>query len=67
MNAERDIDRLHSPVKDATTLHTDESLVRDARAGLTPAQMVERKLVSLLQSAPLMVSRLQGGVRRPLS
>ena len=26
----------------------DESLVRDARAGLTPAQMVESKLMSLL-------------------
>jgi hypothetical protein len=36
-----------------------EALVTDARAGLTPAQMVERKLVSLLRSTPLPVSQLQ--------
>ncbi len=46
---------------------SEEALVSDARAGLTPAQMVERKLVSLLQSTPLPVSRLQGGPRRVLS
>jgi hypothetical protein len=45
-----------------------EALVSDARAGLTPAQQVERKLVSMLRNAPLPVSRLQGpGPRRPLS
>lgn len=45
-----------------------EALVSDARAGLTPAQMVERKLFSMLRSAPLPVSRLQsGGPRRALS
>ena len=44
----------------------DESLVRDPRAGLTPAQMVERKLMSLLQSTPLTLSRQQAaGPRRP--
>jgi hypothetical protein len=37
----------------------EEALVSDARSGLTPADMVERKLVSLLQSAPLPVSRLR--------
>ena len=41
----------------------DESLVADARAGLTPADMVERKLVSLLRSTPIPVS--QTGRRRP--
>jgi hypothetical protein len=47
---------------------SEEVLVTDARAGLTPAQMVERKLVSLLQSATLPVSRFQSSVqRRPLS
>jgi hypothetical protein len=46
----------------------EEALVSDARAGLTPAQLVERKLVSMLPSEPLPVSRLQGpGPRRPLS
>jgi hypothetical protein len=45
-----------------------EDLVRDARAGLTPAQMVERKLFSMLGSEPLPVSRLQSaGPRRALS
>jgi hypothetical protein len=36
-----------------------EALVTDTRAGLTPAQMVERKLVSLLSSTPMPVSQLQ--------
>jgi hypothetical protein len=46
----------------------EEALVNDARAGLTPAQMVERKLFSMLRSAPLPVSRLQSaGPRRALS
>jgi hypothetical protein len=44
----------------------EEALVSDARAGLTPAQMVERKLVDMLRSTPLPLSRLQAGVaRRP--
>ena len=38
---------------------SDEALVSDVRAGLTPAQMVERKLASLLNSTPLPMSRLQ--------
>ena len=41
----------------------EEDLVEDARAGLTPAQMVERKLVSLLKSNPLPVSQLMTGQR----
>jgi hypothetical protein len=44
----------------------DESLVSDVRAGLTPAQMVERKLASLLNSTPLPLSRLPNTpVQRP--
>ncbi len=44
----------------------DEALVSDVRGSLTPAQMVERKLVSLLKGTPLPMSRLQaGGVQRP--
>jgi hypothetical protein len=42
----------------------EETLVPDLRARLTPAQMVERKLVSLLKSAPLPVSQLQTGRQR---
>ncbi|HYT89970.1 MAG TPA: hypothetical protein VEL76_14790 [Gemmataceae bacterium] len=37
----------------------DEMMVADARAGLTPSQMVERKLVFLLRATPLPVSCLQ--------
>jgi hypothetical protein len=41
----------------------EEDLVTDVRASLTPAQMVERKLVSLLKSNPLPVSHLMTGPR----
>ena len=41
----------------------EEALVTDARAGLTPAQMVERKLVSLLKSNPLPVSHVMAASR----
>jgi hypothetical protein len=41
----------------------EEALVADARAGLTPAQMVERKLGSLLKSNPLPVSHMMTGSR----
>jgi hypothetical protein len=37
----------------------EESLVVDARAGLTPAQMVENKLVSLLCGKGLLASHIQ--------
>ncbi len=47
---------------------SEDTLVTDARAGLTPAQLVERKLVSLLPSTPLPVSRLRPtAVRRPVA
>jgi hypothetical protein len=36
-----------------------ECLVADARATLTPAQMVERKLISLLKNNALAVSQVQ--------
>jgi hypothetical protein len=44
----------------------EETLVADTRATLTPAEMVERKLLSLLKSNPLPVShRMDGpGTRR---
>lgn len=37
----------------------DESLVADDRAGLTPAQLVEQRLVSLLKGQLLMASQLR--------
>jgi hypothetical protein len=46
---------------------TEEVMVADVRAGLSPSQMVERKLVSLLKATPLPMSRLQTpGARRTL-
>jgi len=41
----------------------EESLVLDPRASLTPAQMVDRKLIALLRSAALPISL--GAVDRP--
>jgi hypothetical protein len=41
----------------------EESLIADARAGLTPAQMVERKLVSLLRTNALLMSQVMAGSR----
>jgi hypothetical protein len=38
---------------------TEETLVTDSRAGLSPAQMVERRLASLLQNAPPPAGRSQ--------
>ena len=38
----------------------DEALVTDTRAGLTPAQFVERKLLSLLKRGTVSVSHGQG-------
>jgi hypothetical protein len=43
---------------------TEEVMVADVRAGLTPAQMVERKLASLLKATPLPMSRLQASSTR---
>jgi hypothetical protein len=37
----------------------EEVLIPDTRATLRPAEMVEQKLVSLLKSLPVPVSRLQ--------
>jgi hypothetical protein len=45
-----------------------EKLVSDDRAGLTPSQMVERKLIALLRSTILPASHLQvSRARRALS
>jgi hypothetical protein len=45
-----------------------EKLVSDDRAGLTPSQMVERRLIALLRSTILPASHLQvSRARRALS
>lgn len=65
-------DRENRPTEETASLPAsppqEETLVHDARAGLTPAQMVERKLVALLQSTILPTSHLQvSRTRRALS
>jgi hypothetical protein len=42
---------------------TEEALVIDSRAGLTPAEAVERKLEVLLKGRPLPVSHLLNACR----
>lgn len=42
----------------------EESLVADSRSALTPAQMVERKLVHLLRDTPLPLSQRLSKPRR---
>jgi hypothetical protein len=37
----------------------EEALIADTRAGLTPAEFVERKLIGLLKSNPLPISHSQ--------
>lgn len=60
----RDLDRMVAS-RFAASL-PDESLVVDDRSSVTPAQMVESKLMSLLQGSSLPVSHLQmrGGILR---
>ena len=61
------IDPLHLPQATAH-VEPEETLVADNRADIRPAQMVERKLVSLLKHTPLPLSRLQtvSGRRPPV-
>jgi hypothetical protein len=40
-----------------------EALITDDRGRLTPAQMVERKLVALLKANPVPVSNVTAGAR----
>lgn len=59
---------LKAPVasRQAASVAEDEALVSDVRAGVTPSEMVERKLITLLKSIPLPLSRLQAkGTPRP--
>jgi hypothetical protein len=39
--------------------NSEEALVADTRAGITPAQMVEQKLLALLKRSPVLVSHTQ--------
>jgi hypothetical protein len=70
MHGESQRPEAHFSHNEVTPAGTDEVMVADVRDGLTPSQMVERKLVSLLKTTPLPMSRLQTtqgtGNRRPL-
>ena len=63
MNDSHEQDRFHER-RPAPAPNADESLVRDARDGLSPAQLVERKLIALLRHAPLPVTRLDTAAPR---
>jgi len=52
------------PADSTPTPLSHESLVQDARAGLTPAQMVERKLAHVLRRVPLPISQMQNNEKR---
>ncbi|WP_162672505.1 hypothetical protein [Gemmata massiliana] len=41
------------------TRSEEETLVADDRAALSPSQMVEQRLISMLKSSPLLVSHVQ--------
>ena len=41
----------------------DETLIADDRAGLSPSQQVEQKLIGMLKASPLMVSQVQRRMR----
>ncbi len=42
----------------------DEIFIVDPRGSLTPAQMVEHKLKTLLDTTPLLVSHLQDSIKK---
>jgi hypothetical protein len=65
MKTECEINRFAVSRPETVNSHGEDTLVTDDRAGLTPAQMVERKLVSLLPAQPLSVPRRPERVRLP--
>ena len=45
---------------DAATIRTsEETLVADSRAALSPSQLVEQRLIGMLKDSPVMVSHVQ--------
>jgi hypothetical protein len=49
----------HATVEHVVVKPPEEALVADTRAGLTPSQHVERKLISLLKSSLVPISHVQ--------
>jgi hypothetical protein len=64
MTTDHNEDRFRVTAREAPAAPPEESLVSDSRAGLTPAEMVDRKLVSLLPGAPLPISQQANRQRR---
>jgi hypothetical protein len=66
MNGHPDHTPLPAPLARGNRQSGEESIVADARAGLTPAQVVENKLHALLRGTALPMSRtLVPGGRGP--
>jgi hypothetical protein len=53
------VDRRQPGTDAAKILNEEETLVADSRASLTPSQMVEQKLIGMLNGSPLLVSHVQ--------
>ncbi|MFO0841098.1 MAG: hypothetical protein U0797_01700 [Gemmataceae bacterium] len=56
-------DRVRQALARVEVEEPEETLVEDHREALRPAQHVERKLVSMLEASPLMISQLQKDAR----
>jgi hypothetical protein len=48
----------------STAIQEEEILVPDARGALRPAQMVEHKLATMIETCPVLVSHLQDSIKR---
>jgi hypothetical protein len=55
--------RTLGPATSAPT-HGEETEVVDVRAGLSPSQQVERRVIRLLANAPVLVSQMQRQMNR---
>ena len=51
-------------VVDGSVDPADETLVMDVRAGLRPAEMVERQLLTIMRGMPLHVSHVSASHRK---
>ena len=56
-------DRWHPGTEAAAVRDNEETLVADSRAGLTPSQMVEERLIGMLKTSPVLVSQVQRRLR----
>ena len=54
-----ELDRYERDADNGLSLHGEETLVADARAALSPSQMVEQRLMGILKASPLMLSQMQ--------